>query len=565
MIIELYGLPAAGKTTLARAYAQDGAILVRAPKGPRLAVEGALFFVMHPIRALGQLWFLARYASASLRYMLFVNLFLAHGAKWLRAEAHSRAGRVAVIDQGHHQNLLSLFSSLPSEKTLRRYCAFLPEPDLLLVVDAPADERMRRLQQRPELTEEVKERRDVAQQIFETTVRVLKGIRFVDAVNTAEEASLASLLRRRVTYATIARMPTEKAHGISIAHLCTALANLGSRVNLVIPSRRTTISASVADYYGVQDNFGVTRVRTPDFVGKGLTHPVFFFLQRILFLIALKRRGIDPGVLYTREPEIAWAFSSSHFAVFEVHRWPRGVAGLLTAALLRRVSLVVCNSSGTEAAVRKAGLHRTLVAPNGFDAAAFNRAEPKQASRKRLGLAQDVPVALYVGLLAKGKGVRTLFEAAHLLAPKVQVVVIGGGEEEVRELKQEYPDVAFLGYRPYTELADNLAAADVLVLPNTRADSESTIYTSPIKLFSYMAAGIPIVASRVPSVLEVLTESEAWFVEPDSPEALAEGVENCLNDTDLSRRKASRARLTAAGYTWENRGTRIHNRLGTIV
>src|SRR5262249_13241169 len=67
-----------------------------------------------------------------------------------------------------------------------------------------------------------------------------------------------------------------------------------------------------------------------------------------------------------------------------------------------------------------------------------------------------------------------------------------------------------------------LAAAAVLVLPNSRAEPISARYTSPLKLFEYMAAGRPIVASDLPSLREVLTGGRnAVLVPPDDPGALA--------------------------------------------
>jgi glycosyltransferase involved in cell wall biosynthesis len=358
-------------------------------------------------------------------------------------------------------------------------------------------------------------------------------------------------------------MPTEKAHGVSIAHMCVAFAAEGLRVELVIPTRRNQITEDIFSYYGVPRTFSVRTITAPDFVGRGFTHPIFFFLQRLLFVRAAKRAGIVSGIVYTREPEIADAFSSTHRVVYEAHRWPRGIAGWLTARLVRRASLIVANSRGTESAARDRDLVRTLVAPNGFDPVAFQNAESKAHARARLGLALDAKVALYVGSLEAHKGVKTLYEAVGILHPDVIMAVIGGSQKEIPKLEERFPKVRFLGPRPYRELADNLSAADVLVLPNTANDEESARFTSPIKVFGYMAAKRPIVASDLPSIREVLDEDSAYFVKPDDSDSLAEGIRIALADSTAANTRTTRAEEKSRGYTWETRAIRIMHILDT--
>lgn len=564
MIIELYGLPATGKSTLARAFEGEGAVCVATPRGSKLLALSVRYCCLHLRSAVLQLWYLARFAQPKTRAALFKSLFVAHAAKWERACSISRRGGIAILDQGHHQNLLSLFANEPSDSVLRAYLRVLPRPDMVLVLSTSPGERRERLSHREVVTTETAERRAVGEAVFPRTLELLKGASR-PVTDYSGEGKLVEVLSKNISYVTIARMPTEKAHGISIAQLCGGLSSLGAKVSLVVPKRRNALIDSVADYYGVSNNFSVESVPSPDFLGKGLRHPLFFVFQRLLFVRAVARRGVAPGTIYTREPEIAAFFARSHRTVYEAHRWPTGLSGWLTARLLRSVSLVVCNSRGTEAAVRRAGITRSLVAPNGFDSAMFDRVEGKDDARARLGISSALPVALYAGLLSKGKGIHTLFAAAQHLNGVAQVVVIGGAPEEIEVLRKKYPSVQFLGYRPYTELANNLAAADVLVLPNTLSDIESSAYTSPIKLFGYMASGVPIVASEVPAVTDVLRSNEAWFVTPDSPEALAEGVERALTEGPKSIEMAARAKEWAKDYTWGTRAARIYSELSTTL
>ncbi len=346
-------------------------------------------------------------------------------------------------------------------------------------------------------------------------------------------------------------MPTEKAHGVSIAHMCAAFSAEGAGVELVVPARKNQISEDVFAYYGVTHTFSVRMITTPDFVGRGLTHPFFFFLQRLLFARAARRAGIAPGVVYTREPEIAAVFAKTHTVVYEAHRWPRGLAGWLTARLVRHAALIVANSRGTESAARSLGLIRTLVAPNGFDPALFAQIVPE---RSVLGLPEGV-VALYVGSDAPWKGIDVVREAARDIQG-VSVAIVGGGrilrERALIEVGRVKPD----------RVPAYLRSADMLLLPNTAENEESERFTSPIKLFEYLAAGKAIIASDLPSIREILGPEDAFFVPPGDADILRTAIEKLASDASLRARLAERSLPLSARYTWRGRAACIIRAFG---
>ncbi len=138
----------------------------------------------------------------------------------------------------------------------------------------------------------------------------------------------------------------------------------------------------------------------------------------------------------------------------------------------------------------------------------------------------------------------------------MRVVIIGGKESDKEGMRRRYTNVLFLGPRPYAELADNLAAADVLVLPNSGKHVISERFTSPLKLFAYMASGIPIVASDLPSIREVLDEGSAYFAKPDDAQDLARKVQEVVSDPN-ARAKAARAREKVKEYSWKKRAQKI--------
>ncbi len=84
------------------------------------------------------------------------------------------------------------------------------------------------------------------------------------------------------------------------------------------------------------------------------------------------------------------------------------------------------------------------------------------------------------------------------------------------------------------------------------------LFTSPMKLFEYMAAKIPIVASDFPSMREILENGKtAVLVESSNPKALAEGIEKILTDREFARRISEQAYEKVKNFSWEKRAEKI--------
>jgi glycosyltransferase involved in cell wall biosynthesis len=83
-------------------------------------------------------------------------------------------------------------------------------------------------------------------------------------------------------------------------------------------------------------------------------------------------------------------------------------------------------------------------------------------------------------------------------------------------------------------------------------------FTSPLKLYEYMAAGLPIVASDLPSLREVLRHDEnALLVPPDEPAALADSLGRLLTDAALGERLRRQAHADVQGRTWSARAASV--------
>lgn len=355
----------------------------------------------------------------------------------------------------------------------------------------------------------------------------------------------------RVIYIANIRLPTEKAHGVQVMKTCEALAMLGHIVELVVPDRTSIITEDSFLYYGLAKRFRVHRLPVFDITGR--YGRLGFLIESFSFAYAARRYLRDAAfdIIYGRDELILAGLSQPY--VWESHTGAWNIAARIVS---RRAKHVVTISQGLKDFYIEKGVSekKISVAHDGVDMEQFANPEPKQEARARLGLPADGRIAMYIGRLDGWKGVDTLLEASELLVGDATVAIIGGEAAQIEKLSRRHPGVRFLGFRPYTELRDNMAAADVLVLPNTGKNDVSVKFTSPLKLFAYMASGIPMVASDLPSVREVVDERSAFFFSPDDPVALAAGIRCAL---EKGRAQAADARTRVEEYTWKRRAERI--------
>ncbi len=354
-------------------------------------------------------------------------------------------------------------------------------------------------------------------------------------------------------YIANARIPTEKAHGVQIMKMCEAFSVRGEQVTLLVPRRKNSIITDPFEYYGVARNFSIVYLRCFDFVKFGF---VGFLIQSASFALSawwyvLSHR---PDHVYGRDEFSLFLLSLFRRTItWEAHsgRW-----NIVIKILTARSRHVVAISLGLRNFLASRGVpeKKIVVAHDAVDMEAFTPTLSLSEARTTLGLPLDQKIALYTGHLYPWKGADT-FARAAALEPDVLFVVVGGTDSAVSDFKKKYAskNMRIIGHRPHTQIPLWLTAADVLVLPNTAKDDTSRLYTSPMKLFEYMASGRPIVASRLPSISEVLSDKTAILVTPDDPATLAGGIRRGLENRELG----FASKREAVKYTWAARADRI--------
>jgi glycosyltransferase involved in cell wall biosynthesis len=202
----------------------------------------------------------------------------------------------------------------------------------------------------------------------------------------------------------------------------------------------------------------------------------------------------------------------------------------------------------------------TEVVTNGLDDALFRVRPARGPARMFFGLPQDVPVLAFVGALHPEHGLDVAIRSMPLLPGAVLCVAgdgpIRGPLAQLAESIGVADRVQWLGHRPHAEMPRLLAAADVALAPYPGPPASGS---SPLALYEYLGAGVPVVASDIGQIRSALDNGERGsLVAPGDPAALASGVRTVLADPSWARARARAAReMALEHHSWRARATRI--------
>lgn len=203
---------------------------------------------------------------------------------------------------------------------------------------------------------------------------------------------------------------------------------------------------------------------------------------------------------------------------------------------------------------------RTVVIPHGeygfFERAVAggSTAPEREAARRSFGLEPHHEVALFFGYIREYKGLDLLFEAWPTVVaerPKARLLVAGdpvrlnsARREELEAWATRLGAVHRFAYIPFSDVARYFAAADLLVMPYRHISQSGVLYLA-------LSLGVPVVATRVGALPEVLRDgTSALLVPPESPADLALGLIQALGDANLRGRLADGGRQVAEEHSW---------------
>lgn len=365
---------------------------------------------------------------------------------------------------------------------------------------------------------------------------------------------------RRLIYIANARVPTQRAHGLQIAKMCEEFARASFNVSLIIPRSFNSIKDNIFDYYNLQKTFKVTRLFSIDFSAWMNPLPAFFYwirtisftLSTFFFVLLHTTRDDFIYVRYDTATFLALVpFLRTRNITCEAHFL---LSGWQQKILLRCENIVVITSQAKKIYDQKILFdEKVLVAPDGVSVGDFDMPFSKNEARDRLKLPKDKKLAIYTGYFFEWKGIDVLVRAAKQFDDTEELVLVGGAgydTERINNLivQEGIRNVRIIGHRPYREMVLYQRAADCLVVTSSAKNDQSKFFTSPLKLFEYMAAGRPIVASDTSSIREILNERNAILVPADDSNGMVRGIRRAFSGD--GEEKATRAKQEVFKYSW---------------
>ena len=379
-----------------------------------------------------------------------------------------------------------------------------------------------------------------------------------------EDGGAAARNSINVLYAFPESLPLPRARGFQAVRSAISMSQAGLRVVLM----HSPGDGDAMNEYGYEKPATLSLIP----VSRSLPWPLGRFGSNGVFFrrVIREMQSISrPDAIFTRHLKIAVRFLKSVPIplVYEAHEVFSDTAPAKKRRtrfeeeqlVFSRASAIVANSEATAGRLRELyGTPRKLIVlPNGVD-------RPERYPEKAwFDLKQRI---VYAGSLFGWKGVDDLVAAGRWLKD-YRIEIIGGEPSDIERLRARVPaggaQYLFSGRLLHAEVMKRLASSCVAVLPN-RADPESR-FTSPIKLFEYLASGCAIVASNIPSIREILEDTQAQWSIPGDPENIAKAIRVLASDPERAAAMGERAYALSGSYTWDARGRRLMELIASVL
>jgi len=339
---------------------------------------------------------------------------------------------------------------------------------------------------------------------------------------------------------------TPRGTPISVLNRCRALSGLGAEVDLVTYGIGTNVPVPGLRWLRAPVP-GVRTVKVGPSVAK-LPLDVAVFI-RAAWLVLRRRHRYDAlhtheeagllGALLSRLTGLPHVYDMGNDMSVVAQNYGFGrfhpvtvLAGLVERITVRGSTSVIAHFPSVAARARHAS-HGRVAATVVFNVSLDAPVDPDITERARASWApQGEQILLYAGTLEAYQGVPLLVEAMTQVRDlPVRLVIVGGREDQQRLLEKLAAGlgvadrVVIAGAAAQQDVPSLYRAADVLASPRESGDN------TPLKLFSYLGSGRPVLATRIASHTQIVDDTTAELVEP-TPAALAAGIRRLLGSPE---------------------------------
>ncbi len=374
----------------------------------------------------------------------------------------------------------------------------------------------------------------------------------------------------KLSYVAYSPLDLQSANSIQTYNTCQALAaRLGSDLTVIVP--RFGLGEKAPPFRAVR----IPRIPINK-ISRLVRSAIWSYIERTLYawLVVLYLWTHPGGLVYSRDVICAfWLVTFGFPVIYETHDLealhPSQLKGKRLSRLLERLDERTLRSARAVVSLTRTFRDelvgwgwqpqaRVFVVPDAFDEAVYYP-RPQSEARSRLGIAPETLVVGYAGMTFAYRRLDLLLDALREWnEPRARALIIGGRPFEVKELKARAHElgldqaVIWRDRQPAQDTAEDLSAADLLVIPDTVTDATA----SPLKMFEYMALERTIVAVDRPALREILGNNAEYF-RPGDASDFTRVLCTLAAAPERRRSLAASARERAADYTYERRADRI--------
>lgn len=361
-----------------------------------------------------------------------------------------------------------------------------------------------------------------------------------------------------------------KVHEVNFFHPFLLKADLDKRLSFFHIEKSLHVTRIVA--------FGPLENRYLDFANR-----IIFFLQMLFYLHFSKynliyTRDFSFLVFLSKTPKLLRPKKKIIYEPHKVYYYASNKVNDLKLEIecLKLTDAIVAISNGIKHDLIQLGFdeNRISVIPGGVKIDRFSINFDRDGFRKNNDISKDEIVIIYAGSWEGWKGVNVLIRAYAEASSKVnncKLVLVGSNREEliktrqlIKSLNLDEKKIILVGFISQTEVVKYLKISDIGVIPNIRTTLGSR-YTSPLKLFEYMAAGLAIVASDLPSMHEILTDKEAVFFEPENEHDLANKLIDLINNKTKREQMGFLVGQQVNKFTYRERCKKVTEVIESII
>jgi len=356
-------------------------------------------------------------------------------------------------------------------------------------------------------------------------------------------------------------LPIEKARGVQVVNITQALARQGCRVDLI---HTGNVTEAIFSHYGLEPIPGfnpVTISRSIKFAGLKINSNKIFNFKLSQYI---NRLGKKPDLIIARHLKTAYYLLRHHPDIpllYDAHEiFTESTIKPGNKNKLKKLESYTLNHATTLTAISEA-LAKDIRQSYGIEKPIhiIRTATTVPAAMPSKDWGHPEKHIIYTGSLYGWKGVDDIIKAGKHLDDSVHIKIIGGENQQIKELKKELgPDqdkFEFIPFLPHEKIQEHLSRACIAILPNNPGSVSQ--WTSPLKLFEYLANGCAIISTDIPTLREIISGSEALFYPSGSPEELAARIYEYTANPEKAKATGKHNYQLAEDHSWDARAKQI--------